>query len=191
MMTVRWSSDESFIAWSWALWAYLIMISSIFGVAAAKVNSLSESIQSLNPTETLENALKLPPNTVPSNVTSSQSLGPQAPNIAPSQNRIPVPSSNVRSASVPPTARKPYNPNGDGEVAISPPRTLTPTERLKTDEEVPLPDLSGLSPEEQKKILAVLERQSDETASEQQALELVQHVNFKKHFSWLEWSTER
>ncbi|XP_063714331.1 regulating synaptic membrane exocytosis protein 2-like isoform X3 [Symsagittifera roscoffensis] len=158
------------------------MISSLFGVAAAKVNSLSESIQQLNPTETLENALKIPQTPVPSNApppaTTTRTGATPAPVPTAVHQHQPrtvsasVPGASARSASVPPSVRKPLNSHEDGAAQLPPPRTLTPTERLQTDEEkIPLPDLSGLSPEEQKKILAVLERQSDESASEQQALD--------------------
>ncbi len=146
------------------------MISSIFGVAAAKVTSISETIQNLNPTETLENALK------PSNNAPISNTATPTPVHVPSPRTTDVRgSASNRSSSVPAAAvRRPIPPEAENATDFSRPtqsRTLTPTERLKSDNEIPLPDLSGLSAEEQQKILAVLERQSDETASEQQILE--------------------
>ena len=93
------------------------MISSLFGVAAAKVNSLSESIQQLNPTETLENALKIPQTPVPSNApppaTTTRTGATPAPVPTAVHQHQPrtvsasVPGASARSASVPPSVRKP------------------------------------------------------------------------------------
>ena len=167
------------------------MISSLFGVAAAKVNSISETIQSLNPTETLENALKTaPPVSVPSsfptpqsfNTTSQPTRAPQptftkpsqpSAQVAPPRNQPSVGLSNSRSsAALSNNSNFPPEESKNNQVYFSPQHTSSSSaaSRNESKEAPPLPDLSGLSAEEQRKIREVLERQCDEDASEQQAL---------------------
>ena len=170
------------------------MISSLFGVAAAKVNSISETIQSLNPTETLENALKTaPPVSVPSSFPSTQPFNPLTPQptrppqpLKPPQptlqptplpNQPPVGLSNSRSTVALSTKSNfPQEESKNSQSYFSPQHISSNSAASRNEgKDAPaLPDLSGLSVEEQRKIREVLERQCDEDASEQQALTLVE-----------------